>query len=66
MPITVNCPTCGKALAWLPENRFRPFCCERCKLIDFGAWAREEHVIPSHGELAEGIPEGSHAEPDGS
>ena len=42
----VSCPTCGKKVAWLPINRFRPFCSERCKLIDLGAWAAEEHSIP--------------------
>ena len=42
---TVNCPTCEKAVAWIEENSFRPFCCERCKLIDFGGWASEKHAI---------------------
>lgn len=44
----VNCPYCQKAIAWTSENPFRPFCSERCKLIDFGAWANEEHKIPSN------------------
>lgn len=43
---TVKCPTCGKAVEWKAENRWRPFCCERCKLIDLGAWADESHRIP--------------------
>ncbi len=30
----------------MPENRFRPFCSQRCKSIDFGAWAAEEYRIP--------------------
>jgi endogenous inhibitor of DNA gyrase (YacG/DUF329 family) len=29
-----------------PENRFRPFCSERCKLLDLGAWANDEYAIP--------------------
>ena len=29
----VKCPTCGKDVRWTPENRFRPFCSERCKQI---------------------------------
>ena len=41
----VNCPTCNKELAWKPENKFRPFCSERCKLIDLGEWANGEKVI---------------------
>jgi len=31
---------------WGPQSPNRPFCSERCKLIDLGAWAAEEHVIP--------------------
>ncbi len=42
----VACPTCRKPVRWHVENRFRPFCSERCKLIDLGAWASEQHVIP--------------------
>jgi len=42
----VKCPTCGKPVEWLPENRFRPFCCERCKQIDLGAWASDAYRIP--------------------
>jgi endogenous inhibitor of DNA gyrase (YacG/DUF329 family) len=28
-------------------NEFRPFCSERCKLLDFGAWANEEFALPT-------------------
>ena len=42
----VACPTCGKAVAWNAESRFRPFCSERCKLIDLGAWASESYRAP--------------------
>ncbi|MFA5530318.1 MAG: DNA gyrase inhibitor YacG [Thiohalomonadaceae bacterium] len=42
----VKCPTCGKPVVWAPEQRWRPFCSERCKLIDLGEWAAERHVIP--------------------
>lgn len=45
MPSVVKCPTCGKDVAWVPENKFRPFCSERCKQIDLGAWAAEKYVI---------------------
>lgn len=41
----VNCPTCQKRVEWREENRHRPFCSERCELIDFGAWAGEKHSI---------------------
>ncbi|HEX8963435.1 MAG TPA: DNA gyrase inhibitor YacG [Rhodocyclaceae bacterium] len=42
----VPCPRCGKPVAWIPENRFRPFCSERCKQIDLGAWAAGEYRVP--------------------
>jgi len=41
----IACPTCGKKGTWQPSNTFRPFCSERCKLIDLGAWADEKHKI---------------------
>jgi endogenous inhibitor of DNA gyrase (YacG/DUF329 family) len=41
----IFCPTCKKPNTWKPENSFRPFCSDRCKLIDLGAWADEEHKI---------------------
>ena len=42
----VTCPTCNARVKWTPRNEFRPFCSERCKLIDLGAWADEQHAIP--------------------
>lgn len=43
---TVNCPTCQKPVQWLETNLHRPFCSERCKLIDFGEWATEKKRLP--------------------
>jgi endogenous inhibitor of DNA gyrase (YacG/DUF329 family) len=43
---TVKCPTCKKTVAWTTEEIFKPFCSERCKLIDLGDWATEAHKIP--------------------
>ena len=43
---TVRCPTCRAAVEWSPESPWRPFCSERCKLIDLGAWFSEQHAIP--------------------
>jgi len=34
-------------VAWKPDNKFRPFCSERCKQIDLGAWAEEKYTIPA-------------------
>lgn len=39
------CPTCHKLLTWDKTNPHRPFCCERCRLIDLGEWAAEGHRI---------------------
>ncbi|OUS08826.1 DNA gyrase inhibitor YacG [Gammaproteobacteria bacterium 42_54_T18] len=65
----VACPTCKKNNEWSEKNQFRPFCCERCKLIDLGEWANESRTIPGtpsieafesidelNPELDEGIP----------
>lgn len=43
----VKCPTCHKSVEWSAENAFKPFCSERCKLIDFGEWLFEEKRIPA-------------------
>ncbi|MDR0577425.1 MAG: DNA gyrase inhibitor YacG [Candidatus Accumulibacter sp.] len=45
--ITVRCPQCGGEAPWNPENKYRPFCSERCKLIDLGAWASETYRVPT-------------------
>ncbi len=42
---TVACPTCNARVAWTAEQRWRPFCSERCKLIDLGEWLEENHRI---------------------
>ena len=41
----VPCPACGKPAAFAPENRWRPFCSERCKLLDLGDWAKERYRV---------------------
>lgn len=41
----VSCPHCGRHYEW-HGNPFRPFCSERCKLIDLGDWLGEKHAIP--------------------
>ena len=43
--LTVKCPNCQKSVEWSVEQHFKPFCCERCKLIDLGEWAMEEKRI---------------------
>ncbi len=54
-PTIVQCPTCQTAVIWQPESRFRPFCSERCRLIDLGEWASESHRIADKQPLEAGI-----------
>ena len=44
---TVACPACGKPAVFAESNRWRPFCSERCRLSDLGAWASESYRIPA-------------------
>ncbi|MEI7842261.1 MAG: DNA gyrase inhibitor YacG [Gallionellaceae bacterium] len=44
-PPVVACPQCGKEHVWETANRYRPFCCERCKMIDLGKWANEDYRV---------------------
>jgi uncharacterized protein len=48
---TVQCPTCERPVEWSDKSPWRPFCSERCKLMDLGAWAAQRHSIP--GETIE-------------
>ena len=49
----VNCPTCGKPVAWGEISPFRPFCSKRCQLIDLGEWAAAEKRIASSGDQSD-------------
>jgi endogenous inhibitor of DNA gyrase (YacG/DUF329 family) len=44
-PRIVKCPQCSTPVHWTAESKWRPFCSERCKLIDLGAWASERYRI---------------------
>jgi endogenous inhibitor of DNA gyrase (YacG/DUF329 family) len=44
---TVTCPSCGGDSVYSPANPFRPFCSERCKQVDLGAWASEDFRMPT-------------------
>jgi uncharacterized protein len=41
----MKCPTCGKPVEW-KDNPFRPFCSERCQLVDLGRWVEGEYRVP--------------------
>lgn len=60
-PPTVACPTCGDPALFAPSNRWRPFCSERCKRIDLGAWAAEEFRVPSRESEADSAPDSQDA-----
>jgi len=44
--LQVPCPTCQRRTAYAPSNPWRPFCSERCRSIDLGAWASERFRVP--------------------
>ena len=45
-PRLVRCPACGGESVYAPSNPYRPFCSERCKNMDLGAWASESFRVP--------------------
>ncbi|MGE0581836.1 MAG: DNA gyrase inhibitor YacG [Steroidobacteraceae bacterium] len=53
----VPCPTCQRETEWSDASPYRPFCSQRCRLIDLGAWLSEEHAIP--GDPVEPTPDGT-------
>ncbi|QGX39020.1 DNA gyrase inhibitor YacG [Permianibacter aggregans] len=50
-PLIVRCPQCHKSIVYDKNNPFRPFCSDRCRLIDLGEWASEGHRIPGQPVL---------------
>jgi len=42
----IRCPQCSGPSLFHPSNAYRPFCSERCKMIDLGAWANDEYAVP--------------------
>lgn len=52
-PLLGRCPHCGKPALIEPSNAFRPFCSERCKLLDLGDWMNGRFAIPV--EPSEGV-----------
>ena len=56
-PTLVTCPACQGLSRYAPDNRFRPFCSERCKQLDLGAWASESFRVPTSPPLDLASPE---------
>ena len=50
-PTNVPCPQCKTPVRWGPDSPDRPFCSERCKLIDLGQWADEQYRVPATPDL---------------
>jgi endogenous inhibitor of DNA gyrase (YacG/DUF329 family) len=61
----VPCPTCARRTAYTPANRWRPFCSERCRSIDLGAWASERFRVPASSSPADADESGEHPRPPG-
>ena len=55
---TVACPRCGAKAEFSPANKWRPFCSERCRMIDLGAWATESYRVPAEEPPDEPAPPG--------
>lgn len=53
----VACPGCGGICVYAATNRYRPFCSERCKQIDLGAWASEQFTVPAKAPAEDFLPE---------
>jgi uncharacterized protein len=45
--LKVPCPACRQPTVFSPDNRWRPFCSERCRGVDLGAWATEAYRVPA-------------------
>jgi len=60
----VKCPQCGRLTFYSLENPFRPFCSERCRLIDLGEWASESYRIPVKGSSSDSLSSDDFPNPD--
>ena len=47
MVTVVKCPTCKRPVEWSEESVYRPFCSDRCRIIDLGNWASEKYRVPA-------------------
>ena len=59
---TVSCPTCKKPAVFAPENKYRPFCGERCATLDLGAWADEKFAVPAFEQDPSSVNENDESE----
>jgi len=52
----VKCPHCGTPVPWTDASAYKPFCSERCRLIDLGDWLSEKNALPADGPLPDQDP----------
>lgn len=50
---TVPCPHCSKPVPWTADSKWKPFCSDRCRLIDLGDWLMEKNAIPAEEGLSD-------------
>lgn len=55
MTLIVKCPVCHTDVAWTSQSLFRPFCSERCRLIDLSDWADEKRAVVINPELFDNL-----------
>lgn len=60
--LVVTCPICRRAARWDEPPR-GPFCSERCRLIDLGAWAEGRYTVPGAPVSDEETPPGDSEDP---
>jgi endogenous inhibitor of DNA gyrase (YacG/DUF329 family) len=61
----VPCPHCGTPAPFGPQNRWRPFCSERCRSLDLGAWASEQYRMPTRPSEDDETPDTPPEDPRG-
>ena len=66
--LMVACPRCKKQFNYYSSD-FRPFCNEKCRLIDLGQWLNESYTVPVEKltlEEAEALEQFIHEKNEGS
>ncbi len=62
--LKVPCPSCRQPAEYSPANPFRPFCGERCRKLDLGAWASESYRLPAAESKNDGMNNDDGASPE--
>jgi endogenous inhibitor of DNA gyrase (YacG/DUF329 family) len=54
--LEVKCPSCQLKFNYY-ESDFRPFCSDRCRLVDLGEWLNESYRTPAQNLTQEDLVE---------